>query len=484
MKRKVLMIASLLFSPILSADIILKNSDTTVNQALEAIAEDMNLKLVNHLDKESNNEVITQDLSGKGSIILNKISSVFDFDWYEYGGTLTVESNSKYSNMVFKPRNMSVATLFKELNRTFKMSKDLGIMTRNNNRVLIFSGTSRFNKDVKYYANVLDESEFFDNQNNLELARIDFSYYSVMDRDLNSFGSDVMIPGAATLIDDAIQNIGRFQNVTDGDQILETYRLKLTQENKQELEEEETTSKVFPLPESNALLVRGNPQEIRLARRIASLIDERKSQIIFSLRVYDVATDRTQEFGVDSDWINSGIGIYDIVVPPFENTTEYLKNFNALYINGLARSVYSTNILSLENLGSHFGKSDTASVRLVSENETKLEKIVAENGLYITGRILPSGDVRASVNYLEEAFDERTNSTLPNVSSQEIKSEVIIKNGQTVILGGFETTSTTSTETGVPIISSIPLIGELFKNKVDQKRYYKRYISVSYEVVK
>lgn len=200
--------------------------------------------------------------------------------------------------------------------------------------------------------------------------------------------------------------------------------------------------------------------------------------------MYDISAERKENLGIDSGWLNGSRGIYDIVVPPFTETTDFLKNFQALYTNGIARSVYETNLLALENQQGQFGKKQTATLTLISDKEVKTEKIEADNSLYVTGRLLPSGQVQARIQYVEEALDEEGDSNRPpRVSSQSLNSEVYIQPGQTVILGGFDNTVTQQQESGVPVLSSIPLLGELFKYTSESKHKYKRYVSISFQVV-
>ncbi|EGR0284581.1 secretin, partial [Vibrio parahaemolyticus] len=264
------------------------------------------------------------------------------------------------------------------------------------------------------------------------------------------------------------------------------YRVKLSQGEKQALEEDEKSTKVQALPGTNALLIRGTQEEVKLAKRIAALIDVKRRQLLFSLKVYDISAERKENLGIDSGWLNGNRGIYDIVVPPFTETKDFVKNFQALYSNGIARSVYETNLVALENQQSQFGKKQTATLTLISDKQVKTEKIEADNSLYVTGRLLPSGQVQARIQYVEESLDEDDNEDSnrpPRVSSQSLNSEVYIQPNQTVILGGFDNTVTQQQESGVPIISSIPLLGELFKYTSESKHKYKRYVSISFQVI-
>ncbi|CAH8182091.1 hypothetical protein VAE128_150002 [Vibrio aestuarianus] len=203
--------------------------------------------------------------------------------------------------------------------------------------------------------------------------------------------------------------------------------------------------------------------------------------------MYDIAADRTENLGIDSSWVSGTKGIYDILLPPFTSTTDFLKNFQALYSNGIARGVYETNLLVLENQQGHFGKSQTVTINLVSDKQVETQKIEADNSLYVTGRLLSNGAVQAKIEYIEEALNDDNNtsgvSQPPRVDSQELSSEVYIQPEQTIILGGFENTVTQQTENGVPVLANIPLLGELFKYTSDSKRKYKRYVSIAFQVI-
>lgn len=470
------------------AEVFIKQQDMDLKQALDAIAKDMQLKLASEIDSKTSSQAITQTLSGSGPVLLAKLSNVFDFDWYTFGGTLTIQSGQQYVNYSYKPKNISPAQLLIEMKGAFKANDTTKIKLVERGHSLLFSGSRKFVTDAMGYATMVDKNQFLEKGNNLEVARIEFNYISVMDRSIATYDGQANFPGAQSLISSAITNIGQFTNLNDDELTSRTYRVKLSQGEKQALEEDEKSTKVQALPGSNALLVRGTQEEVKLAKRIAALIDVKRRQLLFSLKVYDISAERKENLGIDSSWLNGIRGIYDIVVPPFTDTTDFLQNFHALYTNGIARSIYETNLLALENQQGQFGKKQTEILTLISNREVKTEKIEADNSLYVTGRLLPSGQVQARIQYVEEALDyEGENSDgsqrPPRVSSQSLNSEVYIQPGQTVILGGFDNTVTQQQESGVPVLSSIPLLGELFKYTSESKHKYKRYVSISFQVV-
>ncbi|MBK8976490.1 MAG: hypothetical protein IPM29_11285 [Planctomycetes bacterium] len=58
---------------------------------------------------------------------------------------------------------------------------------------------------------------------------------------------------------------------------------------------------------------------------------------------------------------------------------------------------------------------------------------------------------------------------LPRISSSTIATKVLLQSGQTAVLGGLVTDTDTQTETSVPLLGDIPLLGWLFKSRATSK---------------
>lgn len=57
----------------------------------------------------------------------------------------------------------------------------------------------------------------------------------------------------------------------------------------------------------------------------------------------------------------------------------------------------------------------------------------------------------------------------PLISSREAEAEVRLKEGQTLVIGGLLQTSDNKTDTKVPLLGDLPILGFLFRGKVDKK---------------
>jgi general secretion pathway protein D len=85
--------------------------------------------------------------------------------------------------------------------------------------------------------------------------------------------------------------------------------------------------------------------------------------------------------------------------------------------------------------------------------------------LSITPRVNPGGLVYMDVTQEDSVPGAAACAGCnPPISQRNLATQVAVQSGQTVLLGGIIQDDTTDTKTGVPILSSIPIIGNLFGN--------------------
>jgi len=85
--------------------------------------------------------------------------------------------------------------------------------------------------------------------------------------------------------------------------------------------------------------------------------------------------------------------------------------------------------------------------------------------LEVTPQITPDDRINMEVNITKDNFADAVNGVL-NV--KEIKTQVLLDNGETVVIGGIYEQDKVDTVTKVPLFGDIPLLGWLFKNKEAQ----------------
>jgi type IV pilus assembly protein PilQ len=78
----------------------------------------------------------------------------------------------------------------------------------------------------------------------------------------------------------------------------------------------------------------------------------------------------------------------------------------------------------------------------------------------------------------------RTVDGIPTVTRRSADTHLVVNNGETVVLGGIITKSESQSESGVPFLSDIPVIGWLFKKKSKQENETELMIFITPTVIK
>lgn len=82
--------------------------------------------------------------------------------------------------------------------------------------------------------------------------------------------------------------------------------------------------------------------------------------------------------------------------------------------------------------------------------------------LEVTPQITPDDRINLDVNITKDSF---TNAVAGTLNVKEIKTQVLLDNGETVVIGGIYEQDINKTVTKVPFLGDIPLLGWLFKGK-------------------
>ncbi len=84
--------------------------------------------------------------------------------------------------------------------------------------------------------------------------------------------------------------------------------------------------------------------------------------------------------------------------------------------------------------------------------------------LEVTPQITPEGNIILDVDVNKDSVGQATAAGFA-INTKHVKTQVLIENGGTVVIGGIFELIETNTETRVPFVSDIPGVGNLFKNK-------------------
>jgi type IV pilus assembly protein PilQ len=84
--------------------------------------------------------------------------------------------------------------------------------------------------------------------------------------------------------------------------------------------------------------------------------------------------------------------------------------------------------------------------------------------LEVTPQITPEGNIILDLDINKDSRGETTSAGIA-IDTKHIKTQVLVENGGTVVIGGIFTLDETDSITKVPVLGDIPYLGNLFKSK-------------------
>lgn len=103
-----------------------------------------------------------------------------------------------------------------------------------------------------------------------------------------------------------------------------------------------------------------------------------------------------------------------------------------------------------------------------SSGATDIEFQEAVLSLEVTPQITPDNRVAMKLAITNDTVAELTVGGVPAIDTNQIETDVLVDNGQTIVLGGVHVQDRQNTVNRVPFFSDIPLFGRLFKNSFEQ----------------
>jgi general secretion pathway protein D len=264
---------------------------------------------------------------------------------------------------------------------------------------------------------------------------------------------------------------------------------------------------------TNALVITAPPDIMRTLKRVISQLDIRRAQVLVEAVIAEVSADTTRELGVQ--WIFSGIkdGQGPVGVINFTNSGSPVADvingaaavadggtFPSIVDNallGFGRTDGSFNYVAVMNaLASDANTNILSTPTLVTLDNEEAEIVIGENVPFVTGSFTSTGAADGATNPFQTIQREDVGLTLKikpqinegdalrleieqEVSSiadsvagasdlvtnkRSIKTNVMVDNGQVVVLGGLIEENVRESQQKVPLLGDIPVLGALFRS--------------------
>jgi len=143
---------------------------------------------------------------------------------------------------------------------------------------------------------------------------------------------------------------------------------------------------------------------------------------------------------------------------------------SALENNGVVKTISAPKIATLDNKEATIGQGLSIPFSQTSAAGVNTVFIEAKLELKVTPHVSADGSILLKI----KATNNQPNPQLtgangqPSISKREAETEVLVKDGETTVIGGIYTRQTATRKNGVPFLSKLPLLGFFFKNTSDQ----------------
>ncbi len=263
---------------------------------------------------------------------------------------------------------------------------------------------------------------------------------------------------------------------------------------------------------TNSLLIQDIPGKIREVRKLIAQLDQPVRQVLIETRLVEAADTFARSlgvrFGVKAANLDNTSGIQRSTSGTIEDTNSIISagtlgagstglnvNLGTAGVGGKAAASIGLTVaklgasgellnLELSALEQEGAGKIISSPRVITANQKKAkieqgqERVfVAPGGvggagsfttkkatlkLEVTPQITPDDRVNLDVNITKDNFADSIQGLL---NIKEINTNVLLDNGETVVIGGIYEQDKNDTVTKVPVLGDIPLLGWLFKTK-------------------
>ncbi|MBK7890441.1 MAG: type IV pilus secretin PilQ [Bdellovibrionales bacterium] len=244
---------------------------------------------------------------------------------------------------------------------------------------------------------------------------------------------------------------------------------------------------------SSSLIVTDTEENIRRIEQLVTALDTPPLQVMIEGKIVEARESNNKELGINWGYSGQDLGFaggvlsHNAKISPSQvgsattvnlrlGTLDFLGDLDArlslLERDSLARVVSSPRIVTMNAQEATIEQalsiaiSSTTIVNNLPVTTTTFKEV--PTSLKVTPQITPSGDVLMNINFKRQFPADLTGGSA-NIESREVKTNVMVKNGQTTVIGGVYQADQTEVEEGTPFLKHVPVLGWLFKNQTKQQ---------------
>lgn len=261
-------------------------------------------------------------------------------------------------------------------------------------------------------------------------------------------------------------------------------------------------------PRTNSLIISDIPDRIKRAESLLHELDEPVRQVMIEAKIVKIESGSAHEFGVQwggtwgktsndryygisgnnslggtglppvndnggigpsinsnyavnlpADALTSGIGMLFGKIDKYNLSVQ----LSAMQEEGNAHILSNPRVLALNQHEASIGQGQQIPYQTTSMEGTTTEFKDAELSLKVTPTITNNNMISMVVKVNKDSKGENTTDG-PAINTQRIETSLLLKDGETAVIGGIIESTETEKNDSVPVLGKIPLLGWLFKH--------------------
>jgi type IV pilus assembly protein PilQ len=247
---------------------------------------------------------------------------------------------------------------------------------------------------------------------------------------------------------------------------------------------------------TNSLIVKDTAKTIDRIKKIIEVLDTQTPQILIETKIVEanesyakrIGLENGVEFGVDNitdgfeGLTNIGPGwsyqsatsaanptAMGLVIGNAGTWANVAINLQLMETESKGKIISSPKIITQNKSKASITSSEATSYQEVTNSAgvltTTFKSISADLKLDVTPQVTNEGSIAMDVDISKTGFTTQPSpSAPPNSVSRAVKTNVLVDNGATIVIGGLYQTQTLETKSGIPFLKDLPILGWLFRS--------------------
>ena len=229
---------------------------------------------------------------------------------------------------------------------------------------------------------------------------------------------------------------------------------------------------------TNSLIIYDTDENIRSIKKTIRELDVETDQISISCKIIQTSSSKVNNLGIQWGYFDRARGVNvsaehlpgTIVSGALESVTygilsqdKFSFTLEYLFQDSKTEIVAQPQITTLDNKEAKIFTGSEVPITYQDEASNTLVKMIeAGTELIVTPHI--TGDKRIMLNLSpKKSSYTMSGSNEPVVTTQSAQTNVVVSDGETIVIAGLTSTEKVHTDEGVPFLKDIPIIGYLFK---------------------